>query len=67
MRLGACLSLTGRYGRFGRQAAHGLRVWQQFAGQDVELQLEDDASDVLAEPRAALLTEHQWRQAQRLG
>lgn len=45
LRLGACLSLTGRYGRFGRQAAHGLKVWQQLAGQDVELQLEDDASD----------------------
>ena len=42
LRLGACLSLTGRYGRFGRQAANGLRVWQQLAGEDVELDIEDD-------------------------
>jgi hypothetical protein len=39
------LSLTGRYGRFGRQAAHGLRVWQQLAGSGVELEIEDDGSD----------------------
>ena len=32
LRLGACLSLTGRYGRFGRQAAHGLMAWQRLAG-----------------------------------
>ena len=43
--LGACLSLTGRYGRFGRQAANGLRVWQQLAGDGVELVIEDDGSD----------------------
>src|SRR3954454_21742712 len=45
LRLGACLSLTGRYGRFGRQAANGLRVWQQLAGEGVELVIEDDGSD----------------------
>src|SRR3954453_20881717 len=45
LRLGACLSLTGRYGRFGRQAANGLRVWQQLAGEDVELVIEDDGGD----------------------
>src|SRR4051794_36992375 len=45
LRLGACLSLTGRYGRFGRQAAHGLRAWQRLTGADVDLELEDDASD----------------------
>jgi ABC-type branched-subunit amino acid transport system substrate-binding protein len=43
------LSLTGRYGRFGRQAAHGLRVWQQLVGDGdgdgVELEIEDDGSD----------------------
>src|SRR3954447_5702306 len=44
LRLGACLSLTGRYGRFGRQAAHGLRAWQRLAGADVELEGEDDGS-----------------------
>jgi len=45
LRLGACLSLTGRYGRFGRQAANGLRVWQQLGGEGVELVIEDDGSD----------------------
>jgi ABC-type branched-subunit amino acid transport system substrate-binding protein len=39
------LSLTGRYGRFGRQAANGLRAWQRLAGGDVELAVEDDGSD----------------------
>jgi ABC-type branched-subunit amino acid transport system substrate-binding protein len=45
LRVGACLSLTGRFGRFGRQAAHGLRVWQELAGADVEFEIEDDGSD----------------------
>src|SRR4051794_2493348 len=45
LRLGACLSLTGRYGRFGRQAATGLRVWQKLAGGDARLEIEDDGSD----------------------
>ncbi len=43
--LGACLSLTGRYARFGRQAANGLRVWQQIAGGDTGLAIADDGSD----------------------
>jgi ABC-type branched-subunit amino acid transport system substrate-binding protein len=46
VRLGACLSLTGRYGRFGRQAANGLAAWRRLAGGDVDLELEDDASDL---------------------
>jgi branched-chain amino acid transport system substrate-binding protein len=45
LRVGACLSLTGRFGRFGRQAAHGLEAWQRLAGERVELCIEDDASD----------------------
>jgi branched-chain amino acid transport system substrate-binding protein len=45
LRLGACLSLTGRYGRFGRQAANGLMAWQRLVGDGVELEIEDDASD----------------------
>jgi branched-chain amino acid transport system substrate-binding protein len=45
LRLGTCLSLTGRYGRFGRQAAHGLGVWQRLAGDEVEIEIEDDGSD----------------------
>ena len=45
LRVGACLSLTGRFGRFGRQAAEGLKVWLELAGDDVELEIEDDGSD----------------------
>lgn len=45
LRLGACLSLTGRYGRFGRQAANGLMAWQRLAGDGVVVEIEDDESD----------------------
>jgi hypothetical protein len=45
LRLAACLSLTGRYARFGRQAANGLKAWQTIAGGDVALRIEDDGSD----------------------
>src|SRR5690242_19584802 len=45
LRVGACLSLTGRFGRFGRQAAHGLMAWQRLTGADVEFEIEDDGSD----------------------
>src|SRR6266542_947152 len=44
IRLGACLSLTGRYARFGRQAAAGLETWRALH-RDVLLVIEDDASD----------------------
>lgn len=43
--LGACLSLSGRYARFGRQAANGLKAWQGLVGDAVELRVEDDGSD----------------------
>ena len=45
LRLGACLSLTGRYGRFGRQAAYGLEAWRALAADEVEFLIEDDRSD----------------------
>lgn len=45
MRLGACLSLTGRYARFGRQAAAGLRAWRAASRVDVDLRVDDDASE----------------------
>jgi hypothetical protein len=45
LRLGACLSLSGRFSLFGRQAAHGLRVWAALNGQ-ADVLIEDDASDV---------------------
>jgi ABC-type branched-subunit amino acid transport system substrate-binding protein len=59
LRLGACLSLTGRYGRFGRQAANGLQVWRRLVGEDVELEIEDDGSD------PGLFATRLWRVASR--
>lgn len=44
LRIGACLSLTGRYARFGTQAARGLETWQALDG-DADLVIEDDRSD----------------------
>jgi ABC-type branched-subunit amino acid transport system substrate-binding protein len=46
LRVGACLSLTGRFGRFGVQAAKGLEAWRSLDGA-IELVIEDD----LSEPR----------------
>lgn len=43
LRVGACLSLTGRFARFGTQAALGLRAWQALAD-GVALVIEDDES-----------------------
>lgn len=45
LRVGACLSLTGRFERFGRQAALGLGLWSELDAA-VELVIEDDRSDV---------------------
>lgn len=42
--MGASLSLTGRYSRFGVQAAHGLEAWRVLDG-EAELVIEDDGSD----------------------
>ncbi len=44
LRVGACLSLSGRYARFGRQAARGLETWRSLDA-DAELVVEDDGSD----------------------
>jgi len=44
MRAGACLSLSGRFAAFGRQAADGLRLWADQDG--VDLTVLDDESDV---------------------
>jgi branched-chain amino acid transport system substrate-binding protein len=43
--LGVCLSLSGRYARFSRQAADGLRAWQSLIEDEIELCVEDDRSD----------------------
>lgn len=44
MLVGACLSLSGRYAKFGRQCGLGLRTWRNLTS-DVELVVEDDQSD----------------------
>lgn len=44
LRLGACLSLSGRHARFGRQAALGLDVWRALDGA-ADLHVVDDRSD----------------------
>jgi ABC-type branched-subunit amino acid transport system substrate-binding protein len=45
LRVGACLSLSGRFSPFGRQAARGLEVWAALNG-GAEVLIEDDASEV---------------------
>jgi ABC-type branched-subunit amino acid transport system substrate-binding protein len=44
LRVGACLSLSGRYARFGSQAVRALEAWATLDG-DAELVLADDRSD----------------------
>jgi substrate-binding family protein len=44
IRVGACLSLSGRYARFGCQAARALQVWRELDGH-VDLVIKDDQSD----------------------
>jgi ABC-type branched-subunit amino acid transport system substrate-binding protein len=44
LRLGAVLSLTGRFARFGVQAAHGLECWRELTD-GVEVVIEDDRGD----------------------
>jgi Periplasmic binding protein len=44
LRIGACLSLSGKFGKFGQQAAHGLETWRSLVP-PVELVIEDDRSD----------------------
>ncbi len=44
LRIGAALSLSGRFARFGRQAAEGLRVWCALS-EGVAVDLVDDGGD----------------------
>ena len=44
LRIGACLSLSGRFARFGQQAAQGLDVWRALDS-EVDVLVEDDRSD----------------------
>lgn len=43
LRVGACLSLSGQFARFGTQAAHALHTWTEWHG-NVDLIIEDDRS-----------------------
>lgn len=43
LRVGACLSLSGQFARFGTQAASALRVWADQRGK-LDLLIEDDES-----------------------
>jgi ABC-type branched-subunit amino acid transport system substrate-binding protein len=52
LRVGACLSLTGRFAQFGRQALRGLQAWCSLNAA-AEILVEDDRSDLRA-LRAAL-------------
>lgn len=44
LRIGACLSLSGRFAQFGRQAAQGLETWRSL-DDAAEILVEDDCSD----------------------
>lgn len=44
LRIGACLSLSGKFAQFGRQAAKGLETWRSLNGA-AEILIEDDGSD----------------------
>src|SRR5258707_4215993 len=44
LRIGACLSLSGRFAKFGQQARRGLEAWCSLDGA-AELLAEDDRSD----------------------
>jgi Periplasmic binding protein len=44
LRVGACLSLSGRFAQFGRQAAQGLETWRALDGA-ADILIEDDGSD----------------------
>ena len=44
LRIGACLSLSGKFAQFGRQAAQGLETWRSLDG-TAEILIEDDRSD----------------------
>jgi hypothetical protein len=44
LRIGACLSLTGRFAPFGRQAAAGFETWRSLDG-TADILIEDDGSE----------------------
>lgn len=44
LRIGVCLSLSGRFAQFGRQAAQGLETWRALDG-TADILIEDDGSD----------------------
>jgi ABC-type branched-subunit amino acid transport system substrate-binding protein len=46
---GACLSLTGRFAPFGRQAADGLRLWAEQSSLDLTIVDDESEAEVLTE------------------
>src|SRR5260370_30828567 len=44
LRIGGCLSLSGKFAQFGRQAAQGMETWRALDGA-AEILIEDDQSD----------------------
>jgi hypothetical protein len=44
LRIGVCLSLSGKFAQFGCQAAQGLETWRSLDG-TTEILVEDDRSD----------------------
>ena len=44
LRIGACLSLSGKFAQFGGQAAQGLQAWRSLDG-NADILVEDDHSD----------------------
>lgn len=44
-RIGVVLSLTGRFARFGRQAADALHLWNRMCGDGARLSVVDDGGD----------------------
>jgi ABC-type branched-subunit amino acid transport system substrate-binding protein len=44
LRIGVCLSLSGKFTQFGRQAARGLEAWRSLVG-NADILVEDDHSD----------------------
>jgi hypothetical protein len=44
LRIGACLSLSGKFAQFGSQAAQRLEAWRSLNG-NADILVEDDHSD----------------------
>lgn len=50
-----CLSMSGRFAPFGRQAAGGLRIWADHAGIDLTIVDDESSPDILEERLTELM------------